>query len=249
MSTPASIPAPEAPAEISSIGRVFGAIVNPRPTFESIVRRPNWIPPIILGCLIFMAVVASFTYRGGWPSFFEKQAADNSRIQQMSPEARDSLLAKQEKIAPTFGYIEGVVLPFLSVLIVSGILLGTFTLAGSVKTDFKTTLGIAAYAGLPWVIQGLLGVLVIFLKDPANVDLQNLVASNPGAFLAGDAPKWLAALLTSIDIFAIWNIALVGVGFSAINPKKLSFGKAFSIVLVLWIFYVAVKVGVIALLS
>jgi hypothetical protein len=87
------------------------------------------------------------------------------------------------------------------------------------------------------------------LKDPANVDLQNLVASNPGAFLAGDAPKWLAALLTSIDIFAIWNIALVGVGFSAINPKKLSFGKAFSIVLVLWIFYVAVKVGVIALLS
>jgi hypothetical protein len=249
MSTPASIPAPEAPAEVSSIGRIFGAIFNPGPTFESIVRRPNWILPIILGCLIFMAVVAAFTYRGGWPSFFEKQDADNSRIQQMSPEERQSTLEKQEKIAPTFGYVEGVVLPFLSVLVVAGVLLGAFTLTGSVKVNFKTSLAIAAYAGLPWVINGVLGVLVIFLKDPATVDLQNLVASNPGAFLSGDAPKWLAALLTSIDIFAIWNIALVAVGFSVINPKKLSFGKAFITVLVLWMFYVVVKVGAIALLT
>jgi hypothetical protein len=133
--------------------------------------------------------------------------------------------------------------------VVAGVLLGAFTLTGSVKVNFKTSLAIAAYAGLPWVIQGLLGVLVIFLKDPATVDLQNLVASNPGAFLASDGPKWLAALLNSIDIFAIWNIALVAVGFSAINPKKLSFGKAFITVLVLWMFYVAVKVGAIALLT
>jgi len=249
MSTPANIPAPEAPAEVSSIGRIVGAIFNPGPTFESIVRRPNWLLPIILGCLIFMTVVAAFSYRGGWPSFFEKQDADNSRIQQMSPEERQSTLEKQEKIAPTFGYVEGVVLPFVSVLVVAGVLLGAFTLTGSVKVNFKTSLAIAAYAGLPWVIQGLLGVLVIFLKDPATVDLQNLVASNPGAFLAGDAPKWLAALLSSIDVFAIWNIALVGVGFSAINPKKLSFGKAFATVLVIWMFYVAVKVAAIALLT
>jgi hypothetical protein len=39
------------------------------------------------------------------------------------------------------------------------------------------------------------------------------------------------------------------VGFSVINPKKLSFGKAFVTVLLLWMFYVAVKVGAIALLS
>jgi hypothetical protein len=249
MSTPVDIPAPEAPAEIGSVGRVFGAIFNPGPTFECIVRRPSWLLPIILGCLIFMAVVAAFTYRGGWPSFFEKQDADSSRVQEMSPADRQTTLERQEKIAPTFGYVEGTVLPFVSVLVVSGVLLGTFTLMGSVKADFKTTLAIAAYAGLPWVIQGLLGVIVIFLKDPATVDLQNLVASNPGAFLSSDASKWLVALLSSIDIFAIWNIALVAVGFSVINPKKLSFGKAFVTVLLLWMFYVAVKVGAIALLS
>jgi hypothetical protein len=120
---------------------------------------------------------------------------------------------------------------------------------GAPKTTFKTALGIVAYAGLPWLISGIFGVLVIFLKDPSTVDLQNLVASNPGAFLSGDAPKWLTALLTSIDIFAIWNIALLGLGFSTINPKKLSFAKAFTTVLVVWIFYVAVKVGVTAIFT
>jgi len=249
MSSVTSTPAPEAPAEIGTIGRIFGALFNPKPTFESIVRRPNWIVPIILGCIMFMAVVAAFTYRGGWPSFFEKQDADNSRVQQMTPEARQSLMAKQEKIAPTFGYVEGVVIPFVSALVVSGVLLGAFTLMGAPKTTFKTALGIVTYAGLPWLISGIFGVLVIFLKDPSTVDLQNLVASNPGAFLSGDAPKWLTALLTSIDIFAIWNIALLGLGFSTINPKKLSFAKAFTTVLVVWIFYVAVKVGVTAIFT
>jgi hypothetical protein len=44
----------------------------PKPTFESIVRRPAWIVPVILGCIFFMAVVAVFTQRGGWPSACKK---------------------------------------------------------------------------------------------------------------------------------------------------------------------------------
>jgi len=249
MSSTVSTPAPEAPKEIGTIGRIFGAIVNPKPTFESIVRRPNWIVPIILGCIAFIAVVAAFTYRGGWPGFIEKQVENNSQVQQMSAAKREAFIDSRAKIAPTFGYVEGVIVPFVSALIVAGALLGAFLMIGAPKINFKTALGIVAYAGLPWVIQGLFGALIILVKDPSAVDLQNLTASNPGAFLSGDAPKWLAALLGSIDIFAFWNIALLGLGFSAINPKKLSFGKAFATVLLVWIFYVAVKVGLTAMFT
>jgi Yip1-like protein len=249
MSSATSTPAPEAPAEMGTFGRVFGAIFNPKPTFESIVRRPDWVVPIVLGCLIFIAVVATFTHRGGWQSYLEKQDENNLRVEQMSPAARERLLDNQVKFAPIVAYAEGVVLPFLSALVVAGILLGAFTVTGSAKTDFKTSLGITAYAGMPWVIHGLLSVLILFVKDPATVDLQNILASNPGALLSGDAPKWLAALLGAIDLFAIWNIALIGLGFSATNPKKLSFGKSFATVFAIWAFYVAVKVGAIALLT
>ncbi len=249
MSSTPSTPAPEAPAEQNSIARLFGAIFNPKSTFESIVRRPTWLLPIVLGCIVFIAVVAAFGYRGGWESFMEKQDANSSRVQNMSPEARQSLIEKQVKIAPIFGYVEGVIVPFTSALAVAGVLLGAFTVMGTTKTDFKTSLGIVAFAGTPWLIHGLLGILIVFLKDPSTVDLQNMVASNPGAFLSGDAPKWLAALLGSIDIFSFWNMALLGIGFSATNPKKLSFGKAFGTVLAIWSFFIVLKVAAIAAFS
>ncbi len=249
MSSTPSTPTPEAPAKMNSIARVFGALFNPKSTFDSIVRRPTWLLPIILGCIIFIGIVAAFTHRGGWESFMEKQDASNSRIQNMTPEAREQLIETQAKYAPIFGYVEGVIIPFVSALAVAGVLLGAFTITGTTKTDFKTSLGIVAYAGLPWTIQGLLGILIVFLKDPSTVDLQNLVASNPAAMLSSDAPKWLAALLVSIDIFAIWNMVLLGIGFSATNPKKLSFGKAFGTVLAVWSFYVILKVAVVAAVS
>ncbi len=249
MSSSPSTPTTEPPAEQNSVARLFGALFNPKPTFESIARRPTWILPVILGCVAFIGTVGAFSYRGGWESFMEKQDASSSRIQNMTPEARENLIKTQVKVAPIFGYVEGVIVPFTSALAVAGVLLGAFTVTGSTKTDFKTSLGIVAYAGLPWLVQGLLIVLIIFLKDPANVDLQNPVTSNPGAFLSSDAPKWLVALLSSIDIFAIWNMVLLGIGFSATNPKKLSFGKAFGTVFAVWSFYVILKVAVVAAIS
>jgi hypothetical protein len=55
----------------------------------------------------------------------------------------------------------------------------------------------------------------LFLKELATVDLQNPVASNPGAVLPDDTSKWLVALLSSVDIFAIWTMILLAIGFSA----------------------------------
>jgi hypothetical protein len=91
--------------------------------------------------------------------------------------------------------------------------------------------------------------VILFLKDASTVDLQNIVASNPGALLSDDAAKWLVSLLGSIDIFAIWTLVLLAIGYSATNPKKLSFGKAFVLVIIPWIFFIAIKVGLTAAFS
>jgi hypothetical protein len=233
----------------NSFSRIFGVLFSPKPTFESIVRRPTWVVPVILGCIFFVAVVAIFTQRGGWPSFFEKQNANNSRMQSMSREDRERTEETQIKIAPKFAYVEGVVIPPIAALIVAGVLMLVFNLSGATKVDFKTSLGIVSYAWVPWLVHGILSILILFLKDASTVDLQNIVASNPGAFLSDDAAKWLVSLLSSIDMFAIWTLALLAIGYSATNPKKLSFGKAFVLALVPWIFFIAIKVGLTAAFS
>lgn len=245
----ASAPVSPEPREVGSFARLIGVLVNPRPAFESIIRRPTWVVPIALGSVLFIAVVAIFSMRGGWPSFFQRQDANSSRFQQLSQQQQDDTLKTQVKIAPIFGCVEGVVLPILAAVVVAAVLLGIFNLSGSTSLGFNAALGIVAYAWTPWLIHGILGVVILLLKDPSTVDLQNLVASNPGALLSDDSPKWLSALLGSIDIFAIWTILLLAVGFSSANPKKLSFGKALSMIVAIWVVFVLAKVGLVSLFS
>jgi Yip1 domain len=245
----AANPIPPPVTNDNSFSRIFGVLFSPKPTFESIVRRPTWVLPVILGCILFISVVAIFTQRGGWAPFFEKQDANNSRMQRMTQEERDRALNAQLKFAPTFGYVEGVIIPPIAAVVVAAVLMLIFNLSGATKVEFKTSLAIVSFAWVPWLVHGLLSILILFLKDPSTVDLQNIVASNPGAFLSDDAAKWLVSLLSSIDIFAIWTLILLAIGYSATNPKKLSFGKALILAAIPWIFFIALKTGLTAAFS
>lgn len=241
-----AVPSAELPENVSSIGRIFGAIFSPKATFESIARRPTWILPIVLSCLVFLGTVGLFGHRGGWPSYFEKQVASNNRFQEMPKDQRQRVLAAQLKYGPPVAYVEGVIAPLLGALVMAAILLGLFKGLAGAQFGFKTSLGIVAYAWVPNLISGLLGILVIALKDPATVDLQNVVASNASVFVSSDSARWLTGLLGSIDIFSFWVMFLLAIGYSAAAPKKLSTGKAFAWIFSVWLIYVLAKVGLLA---
>src|SRR5208282_1209318 len=224
----AIVEAPEAPERVNGFGRIFGALFSPKATFESIARRPTWLLPIIVLSILFLAVVGTFSHRGGWPSFFEKQLAGNSRFQQMPADQQQRVLEAQLKYGPPVAYVEGFIVPALLIVIVAAVLLGVFNGLLGVKFDFKTSLGITAHAWVPQMISGLLGILIILVKDPSTIDLQNIVASNAGAFLSSDSPRWMVSLLSSFDLFAFWTMFLLALAYSLIpSTKKLSFVTAF----------------------
>jgi hypothetical protein len=134
-------------------------------------------------------------------------------------------------------------------VIVAAVFLGAFNLVIGAKTTFSTALGIVSYSWVPLLIHGVLGIVILFVKDPSTIDIKNLVASNPGALLSDDSAKWLVTLCTSLDIFAFWVMALQAFGFSATNPKKISFGKAFGTIFAVWFLYLLVRVGFAAAFS
>jgi hypothetical protein len=78
-------------------------------------------------------------------------------------------------------------------------------------------------------LRELIAIPVTFLKDPASIDPENFLASNPAAIFS-DLPTWQMVPLAFLDIFGIWAIILMAVGFSASDPKKLPIGKSFGIV-------------------
>jgi Yip1 domain len=251
MATPAITPEPV--PQVSSIGRIFGVIFSPKPTFESIVQRPTWILPLLLISVLSIVTVFIFGQRVGWRGFMIRQDQQNSRLQkqmdQMTPERRDKMLDQQTKIAPIFGYVGAVVGIFVVAVIVAAVLMVALNMMVGGGIRFMTSLGIVAHSWVPALIGGLLGIVVLFLKDPSTIDIQHLVATNAGAFLSDDAPKWQESLLSSFDLFTFWSMILMSVGYSAINPKKISFGKAFGTIVGVWLLYVIVKVGFAAAFS
>ncbi|MFZ3364843.1 MAG: hypothetical protein WA153_15465, partial [Candidatus Acidiferrales bacterium] len=104
-------------------------------------------------------------------------------------------------------------------------------------------------AWMPLTILGLLGIVVMFLKPPDTVNIQNLVASNVGALLSNSASMWLQTLCGSLDIFSFWVIGLLALGYSVARPKKLSMGTALAWVVGVWLVFVLVKTGLIAMIS
>jgi len=246
-------PSPEAAPSVSSIGRIFGAIFSPKPTFESIAQRPSWLLPLVLLSLLSIVTIFIFGQRVGWRSFMIRQDQQNSRVQkqmdQMTPEQREKMLDQQTKAASIFGYIGAVLGLFIVAVIIAAVLMAALNLMSGGGVGFKTSLGIVSHSWVPGLIGGLLGILVLFLKDPSTIDIQHLVATNAGAFLSDDAPKWQEALLSSFDLFTFWSMILMGVGYSAVNPKKISFGKALGTIIVVWAIYVVCKVGISAAFS
>lgn len=230
----------------NSVARIFGVLFSPKATFESIVKQPTWLVPMILFILLALAVLGVFDARGGWTPYLQRQLETNSRFQQLTTQQQRQQLALTLKYTPRVEYgVVAVVLPLI-IVIVAAVLLADFNLINGTQLKFKTSFSIVTYAWVPAIIVSLLSILVLFLKDPATVDPQNIVIANASAFISPDAPKWQVALLSSFDIFTFWEMFLMAIGFGVAAPRKLSTGKAFASIFVIWLIWVALKVGLTA---
>jgi hypothetical protein len=227
--------------------RVAGALIGPRATFGSIAKRPDWLLPMLLLMAVGVAVVFSFGQRIGWRQLIETQLAGNARFAQLSPQQQEQAIDRAIKLAPTAAYAETTVGVVIVLLIFAGILLLAFNIVFGTKIRFNQSYSIATYSFLPQAVKGLLALVVVWVRPPQGVDAQNLVMSNAGAFLSAGAPVWLRLLASSFDVFSLWTMGLLAIGFSAAGAsEKVSAKSAFALVFALWLIYLIVAVGLTA---
>ena len=234
--------APEASGPINHFGRIMGVFFSPKDTFADIAKRPSWILPVILMTLLGGTVAFVMNQRVDWRDVANKRIEESPRAANLSPEQKEQQLAMSAKISPGIAYGFGIAWPILQALIVGGVLLLAYNLIGGARTRFNSALGITAHAYFPWILYSLLFILILYLKAPGTVDLDNPIATNVGAFLPESTPKALMSLAKSIDLFSLWTLLLISIGFAAVNPKKLK-GKSLSIAVSVWAVYVAIKMG------
>jgi hypothetical protein len=233
---------PEGQPETGAVGRMIGVIVSPKKTFGEIARRPTWAAPFITLCVLSIIVGALLGAKTDWRSFFERQDSQNARFEQMSQEQKDTMLENQAKYAPKVAFAFGLIGTVVIIFIVALVYWGAFNLLNAAGLEFHTAFGIASYAFVPSIIGALLAILILLIKPHGDVDPEHFLASSVAAFLPDGSPQWLEKLGQSLELFWIWTLALVAVGFSAANAKRIKPLGAFLIVFGIWGIWVIGKV-------
>jgi hypothetical protein len=230
---------------MGEFSRIVGVFFEPSKTFRDIAERPAWIVPMILVILAVMGIITAESQHIGWDRIFRHQMETNSRFQQMPADQREQQLAIQEKFASVGGYVFALIGVPVSDLIIAAVLLG---IAGGLMGGgmrFKQVFAVVAYSGLPGVLTAILTVVVIFLKNPDDFNMQNPLAFNLGAFMdPNTGSKFVYSLAGSLDLFVLWMIVLMATGLKAAAGKKLTFTGALVAVLLPWAVVVLGKAAI-----
>lgn len=248
MATASASPA-EPQASISPLGRIVGVIFSPKATFADIARKPSWLLPVSLLAVVGAIVAVGLNQKMDWREYVSQQIEKSPRAASLSAEQKQKQIEMGAKFAPIGTYIFGIPAPLVVVLIVAGVMLGAYNLMAGANVNYKTALAIVSHAFVPAMLGNLLFLLVLFLKPPGTLDLDNPVATNIAVFLPDGSAKWLEALAKNVDILAIWITILIAIGFAAANPRKLQGNKSFTIAFGVFAVYIVIRVGLAFVLS
>jgi hypothetical protein len=228
----------------SAVQPIWGVLLAPEKTFRALAVRPHWLPALLLliaGALALSVIVT--------PRLDMKQVmreAIEERGQDISP----AQLEQQVEMAEKFkwvGTVSQVVLQPAVYMIMAALFLVVFRLMGS-DIDFRHSLSVAVHGMMPFLLATLLSIPVVLSRTELSmeeVQSGGFLHSNLASFAPESAGKMLVAFLGSIDLFSIWTIALLAIGYRVVG--KVSKAAALGVVLALWAVVVAGKVGLAAL--
>jgi len=221
--------------------RIPGVLVAPRRTFAAIAERPTALAAMLVGILLGAAVIyASF----GKISPQELLRSVEASGRQLPPELDAARLHRFSLWSTVIGALFVSPLLFLAA---AALLLAGIRLGGG-ELDYRRALSVTVHGLLPFALAGLLTLPVVLARESVGLEeVQGgtLLLSNLGAFAPEAAGPALTALLASADLFSIWCVALLVLGFEVV--ARVSRGTAAVAVGTVWALGVLVKVGLAAL--
>jgi Yip1 domain len=215
-------PTPELEPVMSQPARIINTFIAPSKAFTGLDRNASWWMAWLLLSIVGLGFIYTVDKKIGMEEITRVEIAKNTRaaeqMEKMPPEQRDRVIATQAKVGKYMGYAA----PFLNLIffcVVGAVLMATFNFGVGTKVPFKTALAIVVFGSLPGLISALLGILSLVAGlNPEGFNIRNPVASNPAYFMDPTQHKFLYGVMSAVDIFSLWMVVLIGIGF-AINGK------------------------------
>ena len=233
------------------IARIIGTLFSPGETFTEMKWAPGLLIPIIFSIVFGATSGFLMSQRLDMPRMMREKFNEAVADGKMKAEDADA----QAKMIGKFSGVQFIVIGALGSLLGSLIIAGIFKLVSMVmghENNFTSLLAVTLYV---FVAVGLVTAVIMHillrLKDPADITLDNLgniVASNAGSWVAlamGEKalPKFVMGLLSRIDLFSIWIISLLSIGYAAVT-HRMKTGTAATYLIGLYVIYALIASAV-----
>ncbi|HZU08399.1 MAG TPA: YIP1 family protein [Pseudacidobacterium sp.] len=228
--------------------RIVDTFVAPSKTFTDILRKSSWWGPLLI--LIIVGTLFSFAVQTkvGWEKVFENNLhqtpKQEERFAQMPADQAATTRAVFTKVTAitTYGYW---VFALIITAIFSLLTWATVNFGFGGTAKYGQVFAVYMYANLVMNLKYILALVALFAGlAPDSFLIQNPVGTNIGFYLSTDAPKWLWAFCTHLDVFEIWAVVLTVIGIAIVG--KVSRGKAAAAVVGWWVLIVLLLTAVAA---
>jgi hypothetical protein len=222
----------------------INVLLDPRNTFMSMANRPTWVAPLAI--LMLLATLTSTLT-------FDKIDVAQAVRDEFAAQGRTPDPAQIDRGVTFFENLRGVaalvtLLSFpLAMMLVAFVFWVAFQLAGQ-EMDYGASVSVTMHSMMPWAVASLLSVPVILSREsitPREAMSGDMLVSSLGFLAPSDAPPAWAALLSSVDLFSLWTAILLVIGYR--TAARATTATACSVVSLVWLGYVSIKVGWLAL--
>jgi ABC-type multidrug transport system fused ATPase/permease subunit len=235
----------ETPAQ-SFPQRLLGVFISPTETFADVARKPDFVLPLVLLVLLEVAGVELFLHKIGMEPILKWALEHSTRTANMAPDQIQGLV---EKMVPYYAWMARVFgILWIPLVVLVGAVVGLVTVNSIFggRITFKVAFSISTYAYTVNIIHSLIALTMTMFGDTEHFisNPQNPTPTSAGFFLNPvDTSKPVLALAGSLEIFTLWNMALLAVGLSVASGRKAKVTPVFFIILGLWIVMVLIKTG------
>ena len=218
---------------------------EPAKVFERVREKKEWLPPFIASMLLVVLLMFVAINTIGMESITRKQMEKNPRTEEMlgKDKYEEAIHSSNTPARKAMTFVFAAIAGGLVIVVVAAAMLAVFSMTGA-AVKFPQMLGATGYSMFPFqVLTVVMSVLIMLVAtDKADLDMQNLVATNVGAYLnRATTGKFLMSFATSMDLISFGQIAFLAYGLSKVTLA--SYTKSLMLVIVCWAMYVIVKSG------
>ena len=225
---------------MSALKDLFGVLTSPTATYERLREKPVWLGAMIV--LLLVAIIGSVIAMPKVDFADLARTQIESSGQQMSEEQMDQAIEMGSKFGKYFAFLN--VIPGLPIgwVLVALLMWVMIRMLGGVDLTFVQSFSTTINSMAPWILHSVLSIpLVLGRSEISGEELQQggVLKHSLGAFI--EAEGAMQQVLLSINVFSLWTVILLGLGFSIVG--KVSRGKGMAAAFSLWILGVLIKVA------